>query len=268
MLHSRCSQSNAPALGQLQAPGYTGGPNLPHFQHQGKSRSCPDFASGWLNPWRSRCIRRCPSRPPALPARHRPYRTADGPGGSARQCFHIRPGGRTGPGCRFQSWWWRFPHTERRPPRCASTGPVPPRWWWGSSAAHPPDGPRCTSPGWLHRLQGFCPPYQRRLWPWPLTVRMPSNVVAVIPSRWAVAMSFFICSVTGPPHTTRTRERRSRSRPMSMPLLCSSGTASLRNRGRYSVGQMGEKPASYTARQYLAACSVISQGSPRHAAVT
>src|SRR5699024_6287611 len=91
----------------------------------------------------------------------------------------------------------------------------------------------------------------------PLTVRIPSSVVAVIRSRWATAMSFFMASVTVWPHTTSTWERRSRSRLMSMPLLCSSGTASLRNRGRYSVGQMGEKPASYTARQYRAACSVF-----------
>ena len=48
---------------------------------------------------------------------------------------------------------------------------------------------------------------------------------------------------------TSTWERRSRSRLMSIPLLCSSGTASLRNKGRYRVGQMGENPASYTARQ-------------------
>ena len=93
--------------------------------------------------------------------------------------------------------------------------------------------------------------------PCPLTVRMPSSVVAVIPSRWATAMSFFMASVTVWPHTTSTWERRSRSRLMSMPLLCSSGTASLRNKGRYSVGQMGEKPASYTTRQYRAACSVF-----------
>src|SRR5699024_7884543 len=97
--------------------------------------------------------------------------------------------------------------------------------------------------------------HQRR--PCPLTVRMPSSVVAVIPSRWATALSFFMASVTVWPHTTSTWERRSRSRLMSMPFLCSSGTASLRNKGRYSLGQMGENPASYTARQYRAACSVL-----------
>ena len=32
--------------------------------------------------------------------------------------------------------------------------------------------------------------------PCPLTVNMPSRVVAVIPSRWATAMSFFMASVT------------------------------------------------------------------------
>ena len=32
--------------------------------------------------------------------------------------------------------------------------------------------------------------------PCPLTVKMPSRVVAVIPSRWATAMSFFMASVT------------------------------------------------------------------------
>ena len=77
-----------------------------------------------------------------------------------------------------------------------------------------------------------------------MTVRMPSRVVAVMPSRWATAMSFFMDSVTVCPHTTSTRERRSRSRPMSMLLLCSSGTASLRKRGRNRAGQMGAKPAS------------------------
>ena len=41
--------------------------------------------------------------------------------------------------------------------------------------------------------------------------------------RWATAISFFMASVTEWPHTTSTRERRSRSRPMSMPFLCSSG---------------------------------------------
>lgn len=29
-----------------------------------------------------------------------------------------------------------------------------------------------------------------------MTVKMPSSVVAVIPSRWATAISFFIASVT------------------------------------------------------------------------
>jgi hypothetical protein len=58
------------------------------------------------------------------------------------------------------------------------------------------------------------------------------NDIAVIPSRWATAISFFMASVMVWPQTTSTWERRSRSRPMSMPLLCSSGTASLRNRGR------------------------------------
>ena len=37
-----------------------------------------------------------------------------------------------------------------------------------------------------------------------LTVKMPSSVVAVIPSRWATAISFFIASVTVWPHTTST----------------------------------------------------------------
>ena len=51
--------------------------------------------------------------------------------------------------------------------------------------------------------------------------------------------------------------RQEVERLMSIPFLCSSGTASLRNKGRYSMGQMGENPASYTARQYRAACSVL-----------
>ena len=51
-------------------------------------------------------------------------------------------------------------------------------------------------------------------------------MVAVIPSRWATAISFFMASVMVWPQTTSTWERRSRSRPISMPLLCSSGTAS------------------------------------------
>ena len=37
-----------------------------------------------------------------------------------------------------------------------------------------------------------------------LQVKMPSRVVAVIPSRWATAMSFFMASVTVWPHTTST----------------------------------------------------------------
>lgn len=44
--------------------------------------------------------------------------------------------------------------------------------------------------------------HQRR--PCPLTVRMPSRVVAVIPSRWATAISFFMASVILCPQTTST----------------------------------------------------------------
>ena len=53
--------------------------------------------------------------------------------------------------------------------------------------------------------------YQRELEsprPWPLTVRMPSRVVAVMRRRSAVAMSFFTVSSMLRPQTTRTRERR------------------------------------------------------------
>ena len=50
--------------------------------------------------------------------------------------------------------------------------------------------------------------------------------VAVMFNRPAVAMSFFISSFTASPQTTRTWERRKRSRPISTPLLCSSGIAS------------------------------------------
>ena len=87
---------------------------------------------------------------------------------------------------------------------------------------------------------GSQPAYSRlRGRPWPLTVKMPSSVVAVMPSRWAMAISFFMASVTVWPHTTSTRDRRSRSRAMSSPSLCSWGTGSFRNRGRNSAGQMG-----------------------------
>ena len=86
-------------------------------------------------------------------------------------------------------------------------------------------------------------------------------------SRAATAMSFFTASSITPPHTTRTWARRSRSRPMSIPLLCSSGMASLRKRGRYRIGQSGEKPASYKARQYSAARCSFFVCSPLHAAV-
>ena len=51
--------------------------------------------------------------------------------------------------------------------------------------------------------------YQRELEsprPWPLTVRMPSRVVAVMRRRSAVAMSFFTVSSMLRPQTTRTRE--------------------------------------------------------------
>ena len=54
---------------------------------------------------------------------------------------------------------------------------------------------------------------------------------------------------------------------MSIPLLCSSEMALLRNRGWNSVGRMGEKPTSYTARQYCAACFAFSVSQPHHAAV-
>ena len=38
----------------------------------------------------------------------------------------------------------------------------------------------------------------------PLFLRMPSSVVAVIPSRWATDTSFFMLSVEILPHTTST----------------------------------------------------------------
>ena len=85
--------------------------------------------------------------------------------------------------------------------------------------------------------------------PCPLTVRIPSSVVAVILSRWATAISFFTAPSTTPPQIIRTWERRSISRAMSIPSLCSRGIASSMNSGRYRRGQIGEKPASYTARQ-------------------
>ena len=44
----------------------------------------------------------------------------------------------------------------------------------------------------------------RHFRPWPLTVRMPSSVVAVMCRRSATAMSFFIASVTVLPQTTST----------------------------------------------------------------
>ena len=55
------------------------------------------------------------------------------------------------------------------------------------------------------QLHHFPPPSSR---PWPLTVRMPSSVVAVIRSRSATAMSFFMASSTVPPQTTSTEARR------------------------------------------------------------
>ena len=56
-----------------------------------------------------------------------------------------------------------------------------------------------------------------------MTVRIPSRVVAVILSRLATAISFFTSSSTSPPQTTSTWERRSISRRISIPFLCSSG---------------------------------------------
>mgnify|MGYP001048923943 CR=1 FL=1 len=78
-----------------------------------------------------------------------------------------------------------------------------------------------TTPAYLLGLDTPCPPPPagtRRsrqtgspagapssyLRPCPLTVKMPSRVVAVIPSRWATAMSFFMASVPVCPHTTST----------------------------------------------------------------
>ena len=56
------------------------------------------------------------------------------------------------------------------------------------------------------------PPQQAAVGQWlrpcPLTVRIPSSVVAVIRRRSAVAMSFFTVSSTLPPQTTSTRARR------------------------------------------------------------
>ena len=80
--------------------------------------------------------------------------------------------------------------------------------------------------------------------PCPLTVRMPSSVVAVIRRRSATAMSFFTLSFTVLPQTTSTRARRRYSRAMSMQSLCSCGISSRRNSGKNSAGQTGEKPAS------------------------
>ena len=63
-----------------------------------------------------------------------------------------------------------------------STGPTQ-----AGRARHLLCGPRRPS---AHQT-GLC-----HLRPCPLTVKMPSRVVAVIPSRWATAMSFFMASVT------------------------------------------------------------------------
>lgn len=91
-------------------------------------------------------------------------------------------------------------------------------------------------------------PYRHRRWIYPVPGSRPpardgyaSRVVAVMPSRWATAMSFFMLSVMVWPHTTSTWERRRRSRPMSMPSLCSSGTASSKISGRYSGGADGRE---------------------------
>ena len=72
----------------------------------------------------------------------------------------------------------------------------------------------------------------------------PSSVVAAMPSRPATAISFFTSSSTTLPQTIRVWERRSISRRISIPALCSSGTLSFKNSGRYKSGQIGEKPAS------------------------
>ncbi len=55
---------------------------------------------------------------------------------------------------------------------------------------------------------------------------------------------FFTSSSTTLPQTIRVWERRSISRRISIPALCSSGTLSFKNSGRYKSGQIGEKPAS------------------------
>lgn len=52
----------------------------------------------------------------------------------------------------------------------------------------------------------------------------------------------FTSSSTALPQTIRVWERRSISRRISIPALCSSGTLSFKNSGRYKSGQIGESP--------------------------
>ena len=54
---------------------------------------------------------------------------------------------------------------------------------------------------YMGQFHYFPPPSSR---PWPLTIRIPSRVVAVIRSRSATAMSFFMFSSTVFPQTTST----------------------------------------------------------------
>ena len=54
-----------------------------------------------------------------------------------------------------------------------------------------------------------------------------------MPSRPATAISFFTSSSTALLQTIRVWERRSISRRISIPALCSSGTLSFKNNGRY-----------------------------------